>query len=82
MTDLHQDVMQLVQKLLVIQRLLVFRQLLRQTVLAYASCGLDKRIPFEFRDEPFDEVEVRFRWSNLKLDVLEDEREVVFCTVF
>jgi len=73
---------QLVQKLLIVQRLLVFRQLLRQTVLAYASCGLDQSIPLEFRDESLDEVEVRFRWSDLKLNVLEDEREVVFCAVF
>jgi hypothetical protein len=74
--------MQFLQKLFTLQRLLVPWHLFRQTILPYAPRCLYECVPFELGNEPFDEIQVGFRRSDFELYVFEHEGKVVFGAVF
>jgi len=74
--------MQLLQELFTLQCRLVLWHLFRQTILPYAPRRLYERVPFELGNEPFDEIKVGFRRSDLKLNILEYEGEVILGAVF
>lgn len=54
----------------------------RVTIGPYLSCSIDKGFPFDFWQKIFDEVRVIFGFSNLNLDVFENQWKVVGVAVF